>query len=118
MPALVTLGAPVIAQDILDSFSDTINASEEVHKAIRKRAVERFNKSFDEVAMETTFKSVKCPVLGLHGFEDKDVPHTHLDVLKQLNPAIDTRKYEGIGHRRILKDEQVIQDVIDWLKKL
>lgn len=118
LPALVTFGAPVIAEDILSSFSETINASKKIHKAMRKEAVLRYDVTFDEVAMEHTFKSVICPVLALHGYKDKDVPHTHLDALKAINPSIDARKYEGIGHRGILKNDRVISDVVEWVKQL
>lgn len=118
LPALVTFGAPVVAEDILSSFSETINASKEIHKAMRKEAVLRYDVTFDEVAMENTFKSVNCPVLALHGLADKDVPSTHLDILKSINPKIDARKYEGIGHRGILKNDKVISDVVEWVKKL
>lgn len=118
LPALVTFGAPVIAEDILSSFSETINASKEIHKAMRREAVLRYDVTFDEVAMEHTFSSVHCPVLALHGFNDNDVPHTHLDVLKSINPQIESRKYENIGHRGILKNEKVISDVVNWVKQL
>ncbi|MDP4686949.1 MAG: alpha/beta hydrolase [Salibacteraceae bacterium] len=118
LPALVTFGAPVVAEDILSSFTDTINASKKIHAGIRQKAIERYNTTFDEVAMENTFKKVSCPVLGLHGLEDKDVPHTHLDVLKSIQPNMDARKYEGIGHRSILKNEKVIEEVMGWINNL
>lgn len=118
LPALVTFGAPVVAEDILTAFTDTINASKKIHAGIRQKAIELYNTTFDEVAMENTFKKVKCPVLGLHGLEDKDVPHTHLDVLRSIQPNMEAHKYEGIGHRSILKNEKVIGNVVDWINKL
>lgn len=116
--AFVSIAAPVIAQDILDHFTNTINASSEIQSAIRSKAVERYGKSFDEVAMQNTFKGVACPVLALHGERDRDVPAEHLDVLKRINPQIKTVRFSDVGHRGILKRSESVQVIVDWVKSL
>ncbi|MEX2596673.1 MAG: alpha/beta hydrolase [Salibacteraceae bacterium] len=118
VPAFITLGAPVIAQDILDTFTNTLNASKRVQKGIRKKAVAHFGETFQGVAMETTFRKVQCPVLSLHGANDHDVDLSHLDKLKSINPQIDALVFSETGHRRILRDERVVEAIIDWLKRL
>ena len=117
IPPFVVLGAPVIAHDILQSFSDTINASSLVHEAIREAAIDVYNKAFDDVSMQETFKHVNGPVLSLHGKKDRDVPLTHQAYLIKLNPNIDHRIYDDLGHRSILKEDYVFQDIADWVNK-
>ncbi len=116
--AFATFGAPVLSQDILDEYMRRINGTDRTIQAIRDRTVEEFGRSFESVTMEETFKSVKCPVFGVHGLNDRDVPVRHLEVLKSIHPNMESHTYEGIGHRRILKDERVLDDFVFWLKGL
>jgi len=118
VPAFVSLGAPVVAKDILSEFADKLNITAHTVNGIRAKAVSEFSRTFESVAMESTFKQVHCPVLALHGEDDLDVPVYHLDVLKGINPNIEIMRFTGIGHRRILKDERVIVKMKNWLKEL
>jgi len=118
VPAFISLAAPVVAQDILDEFANRLNVNKTTIHGMRKKAVTTFSRTFDSVTMETTFKVVDCPVLAIHGSNDFDVPIYHLDVLKKIKPETEIRRIEGIGHRRILKDERVIKEIKNWLLTL
>jgi len=115
IPALISLAAPVVAQDILDDFCKIINASPKAQEGVRKRAVEKYDIEFDDAVLEATFHSVQCPVLALHGERDQDAPVSHLDVLKSINANIDARKIPDLGHRGILKSPVSIGMVTEWL---
>lgn len=114
-PRFVSLGAPVLAEDILDSFVAIINGSESTKKAIRAGTLSRVNRSFDELTMQETFKKVHCPVLAIHGIDDVDVPHRHLDTLLHINPEIRTIKVPDVGHRRMLKSLIVIDEILQFV---
>jgi pimeloyl-ACP methyl ester carboxylesterase len=118
VPAFGIFGAPVVAQDILDEFARRINAKPTIFAGIREKAVAKFGRTFDEVAMESTFGKVTCPAIAFHGDQDLDVPLYHMDVLQAINPSLETHTMPGIGHRRILKDERVMEVLINWLKNL
>ncbi len=118
VPAFVSLGAPVVAKDILEDFAIKLNITAKTVEGIRRKAVSEFSRTFESVAMESTFKKMNCPVLALHGTEDVDVPVYHLDVLRGLYPETEIRKIEGIGHRRILKDDRVFEEIKTWLSGL
>lgn len=114
--AFVSIGAPVIAQDILDDFCKIINASYAVQTAIRNYCIKQFDRAFDEVAMENTFRKVTCPVLALHGENDQDVHVRHLGVLKSVKPQIEDVVVKNAGHRGVLKDPHAIYIITEWLK--
>ena len=118
VPAMITLGAPVVAKDILSDFCRRLNGSSAISESIQAKAVSEFGLTFVEVTMETTFKSVYCPVIGFHGLEDQDVPVYHLDVLSSIRPDMEAHKLTGIGHRRVLKDDRVIEHILAWLRRL
>lgn len=114
-PRFVSLGAPVIAEDILDSFASIINGSDSTKKAIRAGTLSRVNRSFNELTMQETFKKVRCPVLAIHGIDDADVPHRHLDTLLEINPEIRAIKVPDVGHRRMLKSSIVIDEILQFI---
>lgn len=118
VPAFILLGAPTLAEDILLTFSRTINASSFVHDAIRKAAVDVFDEEFDDVAMQSTFKQVDVPTLSLHGKRDTDVSLKHQEYLKKIRPELETKQYDELGHRSILKDQQVFEDMKAWIEAL
>ena len=118
VPAFISIGAPVVAQDILDEFANKLNITSITTDGIRAKAVADFSRTFESVAMESTFKKVNCPVLALHGVDDLDVPVYHLDVLKGINSTTEIRRFDGIGHRRVLKDEKVIGEMKTWIEGL
>lgn len=116
IPAFIAMGAPVVADDILEAFRQAINGSELVARAIRKRSLEVFDKTFDSVAMEQTFAAVECPVLAIHGERDFDVPVRHLDVLQSIRPSIRVLRVVDAGHRRILKKEQALEAILAFIR--
>ena len=117
VPSFAVFGAPVVGEDILQEFRNRVNASESTTDHLKERAIKEFGRTFESVTMQETFKAVNCPCIGFHGVNDLDAPVYHLDVLKEVNPRIETHKYEGVGHRRILKDDVVIDDFIVWLNR-
>lgn len=112
IPRLVTIGAPSIGQDILDEFCKIINAPKSVQKHIRQKAVDKFNREFEDFAMERTFVHTRpAPVLSIHDTDDKEAGMQHLEKLIEIRPEIKVKITNGLGHRRILKDEGAVQDV-------
>lgn len=118
VPAFVILGAPVKSESILDEYVNRINGSQAVKDEIRRRSEAEFNADFDQVVMESTFKKVTCPVLGIHGKLDVDAPVEGLDVLKSIRPDMETLILPNMGHRRILKEEPSLSTIINWIKAL
>lgn len=118
IPAFATFGAPVVAADILSEFLRRINGSSIISEGIEQRTLIEFGRSFESVTMQHTFKEVHCPVLGIHGVDDIDVPVAHLRVLQSIRPEMEAHVFEGMGHRRILKDERALDVLVPWLQRL
>lgn len=117
IPKLVVLGAPVVAEDILNTFCETIWGTERTKKAIRDGCLRLFDIEFDQLTMEHTFKScTSIPALGIHGTEDIDADVSHLDILHKIHPSMQSYKAKGLGHRRILKDQAVIDRIIAFIE--
>lgn len=116
VPAFISMGAPMIAKDILDEFCRRINGSERTAEGIKQRSIKEFGRTFESVAMESTYAAVKCPTLIIHGKQDLDVPFSHAEHLKGMKPDSQMQLFEEMGHRRILKDEKSLAVVLEWVK--
>lgn len=117
IPRFVSLGAPVVGEDILDVFIKRINGTARHKQAMREECRRTFKREFDEVTMQNTFSSLKnVPVLGVHGTVDIDADVRHLDILRKIHPEMLTYKAQGLGHRRILKDKKVLSLILEFIK--
>lgn len=112
----VALGAPTLPDDILDSFRNIIKAPPRINQVIKDACLEIYKRDFDSISMSHTLKSMECPVLAIHGYEDFDVGIFHLDEIERLIPNATTIRVEGLGHRRILKDKGIIHKIIAFIE--
>ncbi|MEN0052589.1 MAG: alpha/beta hydrolase [Mucilaginibacter sp.] len=48
--------------------------------------------------------------------EDKIAPYTYLQEFLVSQPGIQTREYEGVGHERIIKDAELIEQVVGLVR--
>jgi esterase/lipase len=115
IPKFVCLGAPSIGEDILETFRQTINGSPKIKDAIRVASIEQYGRAFDSFSMSETFHTVKSQVLAIHGEEDIDVGIFHLDRLIEIKPEMEVMRVPKLGHRRILKDANVITRVVAFI---
>ncbi|MFZ6645133.1 alpha/beta hydrolase [Undibacterium sp. TJN25] len=69
-------------------------------------------------AMDTSSlqHGLRHPALLLHDSEDAEVPYAEAVALQQAWPQATLEAVQGLGHRRILKDQAVIERVISFLK--
>lgn len=71
---------------------------------------------FDSVTPERTIKSVRVPVLVVHGTADDVVPVDHARRIGDASGRADVRILEGVGHQ--LRREPGMVDLVDeWLRR-
>ncbi len=59
----------------------------------------------------------KTSLLILHDEKDKDVPASEFSRLKDAYPRAKGKLFSGLGHRKILKDPEVISEVLNFIKE-
>ena len=113
----VTIGAGDIIQDIIDDFIKKLELKPEYGVKLRDHFEKRFVGKMDDYSAYKAAKTIKIPVLIMHDKEDDDVSikaayhlHEHL----QGSELVIT---EGLGHRKILGDEAVIQKIKEFISK-
>ena len=60
-------------------------------------------------------RRIGAPLLVLHDEQDRAVPVTCGESLVRAWPGAELRKTRGLGHKRILRDPQVIASSVDFI---
>ena len=120
---MVLIGPHLDMRVIFDSYSQLLN--------LRSKLVERFKalasiKMADILQIEDPWELLNTKTLlhdeylsGLLIFDgdDEEVPQSHFNEIESLWKYSESFKTTGLGHTRLLKDNQVIRKVIKYLKK-
>lgn len=113
-PNLLISIAPLI--NLKENFIATLNAAD-VTSAVQAKFFADFEQLFEMKASDFTMDKVyPTHSISRHWLafdpEDQVAPFGYLKAFLDLHPEIETKIYEGRGHERIIKDENVIADIL------
>lgn len=113
---LVTIGSGDIVSDIIDDFILQLGLKHKFSGLLRAHFEKKIQQSMDSYSAYIAAGKTEIPVLVIHDNDDEDVPvkagihiHKHLK-----NGQLMITK--GLGHRKILGNDEVIQKTIDFIK--
>jgi pimeloyl-ACP methyl ester carboxylesterase len=103
-------------------FSKTLHLGPKVLTAMREYAEKSLSKHFsfgewtwENISPVHTIQLSSADLLIVHDKQDKDVPFEQSIKLAEASPQAKTIVTDGLGHRRILRDEQLIQQCIAFI---
>lgn len=116
--AVVSIGAPTDVAFLVDKFCQGLG----LNTAIRERFVARFEADFGEdlwqrFSIARLVPAEPLPALIIHDRRDNDVDFTQAEVLHRHWPGSEAIWTNGLGHWRILRDDQVIQSAVDFIRR-
>ena len=113
---IVSIGAPSMPEEIMKEFISKIGLKNTSFKYLESAFENKFKQPF---ANFTVLKWVQpppaIPVLIIHDKDDRDAPFHHAEKLKEKLPKAEFIVTQGLGHNRILRDEEVIKKVISFI---
>ncbi|MFH6996282.1 alpha/beta hydrolase [Flavobacterium sp. FlaQc-57] len=112
----IVIGSGDIVQDILDDFISKLGLKQEISEHLRDRFENKYQVKMDDFSAYKAAQKVKIPVLVVHDNDDPEVPvkagiHIH-ENLKNGTLYLT----EGLGHRKILGNQNVIKNILDFIK--
>jgi len=115
---LINIGSPTIGDEIINTFLRAINASVATGEFFKKFMIKNYGKTFDEFTALHFVKHLPSPVnlLLVHDEDDREVSMKHPEALVKIYPHVRLIRTKGLGHTRILKDDAVISQCIDFIK--
>ena len=112
----ITISAPASVDWVLKSYCEQINVSDKVIKNIKAHLENKFAQQFEDLSLRTMVKEINTPGLIIHCQDDVDTP---AESAKQIHANWKKSTLvltKNLGHRRILKNKEVAQSIIDFLK--
>ncbi len=108
---LVMIAPPVDLRDFTRVFARTVGISEEVRILLHARLERRFGVRLEDARLVARVAALDTPVLVVHDEDDREVPIACGAALAEAAPRGELVRTRGLGHRRILRDEQAIERV-------
>ncbi|WP_372794238.1 alpha/beta hydrolase [Lutibacter sp.] len=113
----IIIGSGDIITDIIIDFVNKLELKPKIVLKIKQEFYKKFGEDIDNYSVNTVAKEVLIPTLVIHDTEDNDVlvscAHNIRQNLKQGELLITN----GLGHRRILKDDLVINRIIEFINR-
>lgn len=115
---LVMIGSPTIADDIIGEFIRRLKASWISGEYFKEYIKKSFGIPFEHFSASHVIKQVEgLPIYLIYDADDIEVPLKHGEALKKLYPAAEIHVTEGLGHTRILRDDEVIERTLSFIKQ-
>ena len=113
----VIIGSGDIIQDIIDDFICKLQLKPEYGIKLRNHFEAKFGGKMDDYSAYKAAEKTEIPVLVIHDKDDDDVSvKAAYNIQKHLKQS-EIMITEGLGHRKILGDETVIQKIAAFISK-
>ena len=115
---LINIASQSVADEILKTYLRAVNGSWPSAEKFKKFVLKKTGKSFEEFAALHAVQHLPQPIdlLMVQDEEDEDVYILHAIELQKVYPSAQLLKTKGLGHTRILKDEQVIGKCVEFIR--
>jgi pimeloyl-ACP methyl ester carboxylesterase len=111
---LVLIGALVRPAWALSGFARAFGLSAAATEAYLREIERREAMALAEVDAERNAQRVATPTLLVHDVDDRVIPLEHGEALAQRLPAARLLRTRGLGHRRVLADDEVGRAVAEF----
>ncbi len=110
-PRYVMIAPPVDVRDFTRVMARMLGLSEEVRANIHERLGARFGVRVEDVRAENVAPRMTGELLVVHDEDDREVPIRCGELMARSWPRARLERTKGLGHRRVLRDGEVIRMV-------
>lgn len=110
----VLVAPPGRISAMVDIFCSVIGFNKKVHTQIVKNLKAKFGDDFDLFSAPELAPNNKIPTLVFHDVHDRDTP---IELGREVGEKMAHGTYvetSGLGHRRILRDKKVLEQIANW----
>lgn len=114
---LVNIASPTIGNEIINTYRKAVGASAKTGEAFKRYVIQKSGKTFDEFSALALIQHVPAnlELLLVHDADDQEVSFSHPRELMKLFPQAKLQQTQGLGHTRILKDNDVIANIVTFV---
>jgi pimeloyl-ACP methyl ester carboxylesterase len=112
---LITIGSADFIKDIIDDFVFNLKLKPKLGDSLQYYFEKKYRTTMDDLSAYIAAREIEIPVLIIHDNDDAEVSvKCAINIHKNLkNGQLMITK--GLGHRKILENEVVIEKVVDFL---
>lgn len=111
----VQIGPPADALAWFMTFSRALGLTDEVTGEARRAIEQRAGMGLQQLNAAAVGPSLQLPLLVIHDRDDREVPWTDGAAVANAAPNATLTFTEGLGHRRILRDPEVVRRTLAFL---
>jgi pimeloyl-ACP methyl ester carboxylesterase len=112
---MVLIAAPRSPRRFFDAFVHYLELDTHTSQATEQRLEQRYTLALDEIDTLQFAPFVSAQALVIHDRDDREVPFEHGRLLASALPHATLFETHGLGHRRILKDDEVIRTATEFV---
>lgn len=111
----IIIGSGNKTKDITDDFLVSIGMNKKIAPLLIQCFENKYNDKMSHYDVDLHAQNVTVPILIIHDKDDKDVPVKSAESIhkKLINSQLIITK--GLGHRKVLGDEKVIESIRDFV---
>ena len=113
---IITLGAADNMRTIFDNYMLSFGLNKKTSAHMITYFERKFKLKIDDFSPFKTVQNLQTPTLILHDEKDYDVSVGSADNIAAHHPNATLIKTKGLGHRRILRDENVMQHIKSFIQ--
>lgn len=112
----VSISAPLNTKWLIERFTNAFRLKPATIKGFKQLLDQRFgNGAVNLISTQQNIATLALPVMIIHDRDDTDVPWQHAEALAKQLPSAKLVITEGLGHRRILRNRKVIEQVLKFI---
>ncbi|MNL23821.1 Alpha/beta hydrolase family protein [compost metagenome] len=112
---LVLIAGPSRYAVVVGHFTKMMGLSSSATKYFHKSLAKKVGMKAEDLNIGNIGNSISVPAMIVHDREDKEVTFASAEEMKQSWPHVELFATEGLGHRRILKDKSVTEQVAQFI---
>lgn len=114
---VVLIAPPASMVEASHSFARLLRIPEHVRRLMQQRIESRYGVHWQDFEIEQVAARLNTPALIVHDRDDREVPLRAGERYAASWPGARLLATTGLGHRRILREPAVVEEVIAFLKK-
>jgi pimeloyl-ACP methyl ester carboxylesterase len=113
----ISISAGCVITDIIKDFVNKLELKPVLVSKIKNNFYRKFGEDIDNYSANVAAQKVTIPTLVIHDSNDNDVHVSCAHNIRQNLQQGELLVTNGLGHRRILKDDFVIKRIMDFIKR-
>ena len=115
---IVSIAPPATTRGLVKKFNDALHVPKKAAEIMMQLTEKKYGKNiWEEISMVNSIKDAIVPGLVIHDSDDNDIPWQEGEAIAQAWDNAQFIKTSGLGHRRILRDSDVIETSVAFIKR-